>query len=429
MPDLPKAWAAAACATLGAELIEGGGGGGGGGAAEVGGGVEREGGENGGAGGGGGGAANVGGAGLEDVGGGGGGGGGAIDGVLAVGGSGGGGGGASDGLLVDGGSGGGTGGCPLNFLPTGGGGGGFPNAIALNAGFAAGRGGGFFRFASGLGTDGADSTECGVGLRPLNLGIGGAAALGGGGAVEGGGGRGTEGRLVSESEYDVWSPSAPVSIPPLVFFSFGIPPANKPPSCGADSIAPAVEGPPPCPESLLLRCLFPLGAGGASPVGGRMPGTGGAPPIGPAPESGFLSSRGPDLSFVTVDFSFAPLLISLRRAPCLMLSASLLHQYRILRVAQPVLWDLLSLPIVSGDILGLWQPLLVVLRARRHHLATAVVEGDLLRTLASEEAAGEAVVVRSCLYVSVSDLGLGKREVSSLSVVRGSLGCLCWLGG
>lgn len=263
----------------------------------------------------------MGGAGLEDVGGGGGGGGGGgIDGILAVGGSGGAGGGARGKLLMDGGGGGGAGGCPLNFLPAGGGGGGFPNAMALKAGFGAGLGGGFL--ASGLGTAGAESIECGVGLRALNLGIEGANALGSGGAAEGGGGLGAEGRLVSESEYEVCSPSAPVLTPPLVFFSFGMPPAKSPPNCGADSIV-LDEPPPPPPVSLLLRFLLPLGVGGASPVGGRIPGTGGAPLIGPAPESGFLSSRGVDLSFVTVDFSLAPLLISDSSAPCSTMSASL----------------------------------------------------------------------------------------------------------
>jgi len=113
-----------------------------------------------------------------------------------------------------------------------------------------------------------------------------------------------------------------VLTPPLVFFSLGIPPAKSPPNCGADSIV--LDEPPPPPVSLLLRFLFPPGTGGASPVGGRIPGTGGAPLIGPAPESAFLLSiRGEDLSFVTVDFSLAPLLISDSSAPYSTMSASL----------------------------------------------------------------------------------------------------------
>lgn len=41
------------------------------------------------------------------------------------------------------------------------------------------------------------------------------------------GSRGAEGLEVSESEC---APSAPVSTPPLVLFSLGIPPANSPPN-------------------------------------------------------------------------------------------------------------------------------------------------------------------------------------------------------
>ena len=75
--------------------------------------------------------------------------------------------------------------------------------------------------------------------------------------------------------------------------------------------------PPPLPESLLLLALFPLpGTGGASPLGAFIPGTGGAPPMGIPPESGFLSTRGADRSFVTAFFSCLPLEISVRSAPC-----------------------------------------------------------------------------------------------------------------
>lgn len=298
-------------------MTDGGGGGGGGGAAEVGGGVDLDGGENGSGGG------AVGGAGLDEVEGGGGGGG-AVNGLLDDGGGGGGGGGASDGALAVGGRGGGAGGCPLAFREVGGGGGGLPNAIWLSPGFGAGLGGGFLRFASGLGIAGAESIDAKDGLPPLSLGNEGAAASGGGGAVPGGGLRADGiGRPVSESEWDDCS-SAPVSTPPLVFFNFGIPPAKRPPNCGADSIV-AAGG---LSESLLLRFLFPPpGTGGASPVGGRIPGTGGAPLTGP-PESDFLSITGADLSLVTVDFNLAPLLISDKRAPYQKMSAWSLYHYR-----------------------------------------------------------------------------------------------------
>lgn len=75
--------------------------------------------------------------------------------------------------------------------------------------------------------------------------------------------------------------------------------------------------PPASPESLLLRFLIPPGGtGGANPVGGRKPpGTGGAAAIGPGPDSDLLSIIGADLSFVTVDFNLAPLVISDSRAP------------------------------------------------------------------------------------------------------------------
>lgn len=101
-------------------------------------------------------------------------------------------------------------------------------------------------------------------------------------------------------------------MPPRVFFSFGIPPAKSPPNCGAASIV-LVDAPP---ASLLLLFLVGLeGTGGASPPGGLIPGTGGAPLTAP-PELDFLSRTGADLSFVTVDLSFFPLLMSDSNAPC-----------------------------------------------------------------------------------------------------------------
>lgn len=164
------------------------------------------------------------------LGGGGGGGGGGAEGA---GDSDGGGGGADGGAgLLEAGIGGGGGadggGTPLAFLDTGGGGGGLPAARPASEGLADGLGGGFFRLARGLGIAGAESDEVGTGLSPLSLGIGGAAPGGLGGAALKGN-RGADGRVVSESECDA-SWSAPVLTPPLVFLSFGIPPANRPAS-------------------------------------------------------------------------------------------------------------------------------------------------------------------------------------------------------
>lgn len=91
------------------------------------------------------------------------------------------------------------------------------------------------RFAKGLGIAGAAPGGTGGAAEPGR----GGAAPGRGGATPGIGGarfvgsRGADGREVSESEC---GPSAPVSIPPLVRFSLGIPPAKRPPSCGAPLI-------------------------------------------------------------------------------------------------------------------------------------------------------------------------------------------------
>lgn len=262
-----------------------------------------------------------GGCGLDEAGGGGGGGG-AIEGLAEDGDcvdGGGGGGGASEGELVMGGIGGGSSGCPLAFLPIGGGGGGLPNPILLSPGFGAGLGGGFFRCASGLGTAGAESVEAIVGRKAFSLGMAGAAPGGRGGAAAWGG-RGARGLLDSGSECEPCCSPAPVSTPPLVFFNLGIPPANSPLSCGADS-ADTTPAPAPLPASLLLLFLFADGAGGASPVGGRIPGIGGAPGIGAAPGSALVTTMGADLSFVWTDLNLAPLPMSDSSAPCRMLSA------------------------------------------------------------------------------------------------------------
>jgi hypothetical protein len=116
--------------------------------------------------------------------------------------------------------------------------------------------------------------------------------------------------------------SAPVSMPARVFFSFGMPPAKRPASWGAES---APEAPPlaeawPAPWSLLLRALLP-GTGGARPPGGfgapPMPGIGGAPPTGgPDEDEDAEATCGAERSFVTAFLRARPLWMSERRAPC-----------------------------------------------------------------------------------------------------------------
>lgn len=165
------------------------------------------------------------------------------------------------------------------------------------------------------------ATPGGGGGRPPGIG---GAAPGGGGAAPGGfgaaprGGLGAELRDVSGSErYDELL-SAPVLTPPDLR-NLGMPPANKPPNCGAALAAPPSLAASP-PVSLLLLARFP-GTGGASPVGGAgarpMPGTGGAPPTGgPLGPSDTLPTIGADRSLTWVTFfSRAPLLISESSAP------------------------------------------------------------------------------------------------------------------
>lgn len=167
-------------------------------------------------------------------------------------------------------------------------------------------------------------------LRPPNTfspgrapGTGGAGGAPGGRGAAARGGFGTELRDVSGSERYGAPPvsAAPVLTPPD-FLSFGMPPANSPPSCGGAATAPSP------PVSLLLRARFPPGTGGASPPGGAggrpRPGTGGAPPIAGAlgplltlPTSGEERS----LTWATF-FSRAPLVMSPSRAPCGRLAAA-----------------------------------------------------------------------------------------------------------
>lgn len=160
----------------------------------------------------------------------------------------------------------------------------------------------------------ADIDGFGGGGRPP--GIGGAAPGGLGAAPLGG--LGAVVREVSGSDRYGELLSAPVLTPPA-FRSFGIPPANKPPSCGGP--ADAVLSLAPSPPVSLLLLARPPGTGGARPEGGAgalpMPGIGGAPPTGgPLGPSDTFATIGADLSLTCVTFfNLAPLLISERRAP------------------------------------------------------------------------------------------------------------------
>lgn len=211
------------------------------------------------------------------------------------------------------------------FAPLGGGGGARGGSSELERkeasefGLWAGFGGGFLRFASSEvaaadGCGGEDSVVCGLGLKVPNLG-----AVGSFGAEEAGG-FGAEGLDVSGSDIYDDSRSAPVSTPPPVFLSFGIPtPAKIPPNCGA-AIA-ALLSPPPVVSLLLLARFGPAapapGTGGARALGILpRPGTAGAPPLsGPAEAPDIFPTMGADRSFVTAFFNLAPLVISVRRAP------------------------------------------------------------------------------------------------------------------
>ena len=204
------------------------------------------------------------------------------------------------------------------FAVVGGGGGARGGRSELNLG--AGLGGGFrICAASGLAAEadcgGDDSVVCGVGLKAFSLG-----AVGGFGTEEVGG-FGADFLEVSGSERYEDSRSAPVSTPPPVFLSFGIPtPAKIPPNCGAEGTPPVSFPAPPPAISLLLLARFEApapGIGGARPAGGFPEfGIAGAPPIGgPAELPDGFSTAGADRSFVTAFLSFAPFVMSVRRAP------------------------------------------------------------------------------------------------------------------
>lgn len=95
-----------------------------------------------------------------------------------------------------------------------------------------------------------------------------------------------------------------------------MPPANKPPSCGALAITLS-----PPPVSLLLLALFPPGMGGAKPPGGAgglpMPGIGGAPVTGALGPSATFPTIGAERSLTCVTFfKRDPLLMSDSSAPC-----------------------------------------------------------------------------------------------------------------
>ena len=127
------------------------------------------------------------------------------------------------------------------------------------------------------------------------------------------GGRGAEKRFDSGSELYEESPPAPVSIPPPLLLSLGMPAANRNPIWGAE-LMPA--GSPPPPVSLLLLTRFAASArgGGDRLLGNVKPGTGGAPPTS-EPGSGFLSIIGADRSFVTAFLRRVPFEISDSKAP------------------------------------------------------------------------------------------------------------------
>jgi hypothetical protein len=189
-------------------------------------------------------------------------------------------------------------------------------AEIVDDGRDAGRGGGFRRLATNGFTAGPSPPLGGTGggRDPGSLG----APIVGFGADPVGG----LGREASESErYDDDSRLAPVSTPPPRLRNFGIPPAKRPPSCGA---AATPESPPslaPGLPSLLLLNRFADGTGGAKPPGGLgMLGTEGAPPIAGALGLLSVATNGADRSFVTAFFSRgAPLVISANRALCLVL--------------------------------------------------------------------------------------------------------------
>jgi hypothetical protein len=153
-----------------------------------------------------------------------------------------------------------------------------------------------------------------AGLKAPSLGI-----VGGHGAVEVGG-LGVVIRELSGSERYEESRSAPVSIPPPVLFSLGIPPANIPPNRGAAGTPPLTPLPPPPPVSLLLLPRFvdvDPGMRGARPAACfPEPGTAGAPlEGGPPGATEPLSNTAAERSLVTAFLSLVPFVMSPSKAP------------------------------------------------------------------------------------------------------------------
>jgi hypothetical protein len=146
--------------------------------------------------------------------------------------------------------------------------------------------------------------------------------------------------------------SAPVLTPPDLR-SLGMPPANRPPSCGADAMALS-------PVSLLLRALFP-GPGGARPGGAGglpIPGTGGAPAMGAALDASLgLPTMGEERSLTWVTFlSLAPLPMSDSSAPCA-LSVAVTSRKRHRRTYPPCSgWRFCSWGFHSRHWRGWWWP-------------------------------------------------------------------------
>jgi hypothetical protein len=130
---------------------------------------------------------------------------------------------------------------PLDFRAVGGTGGALRGIEIEEAeGLEAGLGGGaFLRAATDSMTLAGDvSADFGVGRNPLGFGTDGAGVDGsaGGFGAELAGGLGNGGLDISESETEAWFESSDSTVrflPPGVFLNLGMPPANRPPSCGA----------------------------------------------------------------------------------------------------------------------------------------------------------------------------------------------------
>ena len=152
-----------------------------------------------------------------------------------------------------------------------------------------------------------------AGLKAPSLGT-----VGGHGASEVGG-VGVVFRELSGSERYEDTRSAPVSIPPPILLSLGIPPANIPPNWGAAGTPPLMPLPPLPPTSLLLLPRFvevDPGIEGARPEGFPDAGTAGAPLRGgPAGGPEPLSMMGAERSLVTAFLSLVPFDMSPSKAP------------------------------------------------------------------------------------------------------------------